>query len=707
MTLNLPSLRSRVRRALLPMAAVPLLASCALSPGFEACTARLGASHEPEALLQLADWASADRPGGPCQRAYAVAVERETARRMQQAEAARASGRFADAVRGYRHVLALQPALDAALQGLRSVERQQALQQQLEEARAAWVRRDAGKARAAVDAVLAQEPGQAEALALRAEIEAQSASSAQPPGLQVALQRPVTLEFRDAPLKQLFEALSRSSGLNFVFDRDVKADQKATMLLRDTTVEQALYYVLLTNQLEYQVMNGNTVLVYPATQVKQKEYQQLNVRTFQMANADVRGVAAALRTLFKGREIVVDERQNMLVVRDTPEAIRTIEKLVALHDVAEPEVMLEVAVLEVTRKRLLNLGVQLPQALSLTPLSASGNQLTLDDLRSLSGATLGSTAPATTINARKQDTDVNILANPRIRVVNRERARVLIGDKVPVITVTTSPQGGFAESVNYVDVGLKLEVEPTIYRGTDVLIRVNLEVSSITGQTTSKLGGVAYTFGTRNATTTLRLRDGENQILAGLISDEDRRIADRLPGLGELPVLDRLLGNKDDSGSKTEIMLSITPRLVRSSSRQIMAVQEFRSGTEASPRERVTSGGEAQPAPRAGLTPAITLSQPGPGGAAQAVPAAAPALPAPAVPVAPAAAPVAAAPAPAPGTAAPAAASATSGSNWPPASGPSAGSLGLGTGLGLGGPASARAMQMDKALTPLSTDVQP
>ncbi|NQW94819.1 MAG: general secretion pathway protein GspD, partial [Polaromonas sp.] len=165
----------------------------------------------------------------------------------------------------------------------------------------------------------------------------------------------------------------------------------------------------------------------------------------------------------------------------------------------------------------------------------------------------------------------------------------------PVITVTTSPTGGFAESINYVDVGLKLDVEPTIYRGNDIVIKLGLEVSNISGSQTSKLGGVAYTFGTRTVTTTLRLRDGENQVLAGLINDDDRKVANKIPAIGELPVVGRLFGSSLDDGKRSEIVLSITPRLVRNINRPEGSSLEFQSGTENSMRERPIATERSQP----------------------------------------------------------------------------------------------------------------
>jgi len=134
---------------------------------------------------------------------------------------------------------------------------------------------------------------------------------------------------------------------------------------------------------------------------------------------------------------------------------------------------------------------------------------------------------------------------------------------VPVVTTTAGATGFVSESVNYLDVGLKLEVEPQVFLEDDVGIKIGLEVSNIAQQIKTAAGTTAYQVGTRNATTTLRLRDGETQVLAGLINDEDRRSANRVPGFAELPVLGRLFSNNDDTVNKTEVVLLITPRVIR------------------------------------------------------------------------------------------------------------------------------------------------
>jgi general secretion pathway protein D len=192
--------------------------------------------------------------------------------------------------------------------------------------------------------------------------------------------------------------------------------------------------------------------------------------------------------------------------------------------------------------------------------------------------------PFLVLNLHHDDGTTNVLANPRIRVKNKEKAKVHIGDRVPVITTTAAATGGFVgESVSYLDVGLKLEVEPLIHIGDEVSMKVGLEVSNIVREIISTTSSSrTYQVGTRNANTVLRLKDGETQILAGLINDEDRRTANRIPGLGELPVAGRLFSSTRESRVKTEIVLLITPRLVRTIDRPDNSVIEFSAGTEAS-----------------------------------------------------------------------------------------------------------------------------
>jgi len=407
--------------------------------------------------------------------------------------------------------------------------------------------------------------------------------------------RPVSIELRDVTVRNVFEVLQRATGVSFVFDRDVRADQRTSITLREASVEEAIRLVLLTNQLEHKVLNETTVFVFPNTPQKLREYQELVVKGFYLANADVKQTANMIRTLVKTRDIFIDEKISLLVIKDTPAAIRLAERLIAAQDLAEPEVMLDVEVLEVGRNRLQQLGIRFPDSLAVSLQGAAGvpGTLTLPEWlnRNSELVQLSFSNPLFLFSLMQEDGTTAVLANPRIRVKNKEKARIHIGDRVPVITTTAAATGGFvSESVQYLDVGLKLEVEPLISLEDEVSIKVGLEVSNIVREV-ARGSSLTYQIGTRNAATVLRLRDGETQVLAGLISDDDRRSAERVPGLGELPIAGRLFSHTRDSTNRTEIVLLITPRLVRTLARPEAGSVEFAAGTEAS------SGGRPGAAP--------------------------------------------------------------------------------------------------------------
>lgn len=409
------------------------------------------------------------------------------------------------------------------------------------------------------------------------------------PELEATYRTSISLEARDTPVRQIFDGIGRQSGLNFLYDKEVRADLLASIFLPNSTVGAAISFLLITNQLDSKVMEGNTILVYPNVPAKQAEYRETVIKTFYLANASAQTVANTLRIILKSRELVVDEKRNLLILRDTAEAVELASRLVTLQDVSEPEVMLDVEIVEVQRNRLNDLGVAWPASLSLTPLlSADGSALTLDQLRRFKSTNTKVRGIASTVTASAAEGNSETLAAPRIRVRNREKARIVIGDKLPTVTTTVSPgNGGFAsESINYLDVGLTLDVEPTIYLNNEVAVRISLEVSGVLDRVTTMSGAAAYRLGTRSVATMLQLRDGENQVLAGLIRNDQRQNAGKLPVLGDVPILGRLFGRGEDNANNTELLLSITPRLVRNIQRPSAVEAEFNSGTETGFRPR-------------------------------------------------------------------------------------------------------------------------
>ena len=569
------------------------------------------AGNEEQGLAKL-EQAMKDHPNDVEIRNYylrhkAVAVQRY----LQIGDNARSSGNVDAAEAAYQRAQRFDPANANAQAGLEAVARERASAGLVKQADEALKRGDNQAALARAQEVLKTNPTQREARAIARKAEEQTMKAeSTSPQLAAALKNTISIELRDAPVRTVFELISKRSGLNFVYDRDVPPDLRVTVFVKDTTIEEVMRFVLVTSQLERRTLNPNTVLIYPNTPAKAQAYRELTVKSFYLANADAKQTANMLRSLVKTRDLFVDEKLNMIVIRDTPEAVRMAEKLIANQDLGEAEVMLEVEVLEVGQNQLTQAGVQWPGQVSLGVTGAAGvaGQITGTEAKNFNSdlVRLNVGDPLVALNLRQQAGRTNVLANPRIRVKSKEKARIHIGDKVPVITTTAGATGFVSESVNYLDVGLKLEVEPVVSLDDDVGIKIGLEVSNISNEVKTSSGTVAYQVGTRNANTTLRLRDGETQVLAGLINDEDRRSAVKVPGASRLPLIGRLFSNNNDTVNKTEIVLLITPRVIRNIERPGVRLEEFNSGTEAD----VGRGGTSVPFGPTSVTPDAPPSRP-------------------------------------------------------------------------------------------------
>src|SRR5882762_4025902 len=489
---------------------------------------------------------------------------------ISSGDALRTAGQYDAAVSTYRRVLVIDSANTRALRGIDGVETDRRHAGMVGEAAKDFGRKDYDGADAILRNVLNEDSGFAPATALSAKINVARGPMNVAPRLKTRNNTKVTLQFRDAPTKMVFEVLARQTGINFVLDKDVKSDSKTTIFVQEVPIEEAIDLVLDQNALARQILSSNMVLIYPNTPAKQKDYEEQIVHTFYLTNAVPKDVEGMLKSVLGAKTLFIDERTSVVVMRDTPDAVRMAEKLVASIDVPEPEVLIEVEVLEIARSKLLNLGITPPgsftaSASSIAKKAAAGatsgaSNLVLSDLSHQNANTIQVSSVSLTANALQTVGNTNTLASPRIRARNKEKAKILIGSRVPVITTSVALLGtgtgsASSSSVQYLDVGLTLEVQPTIYLDGDVAIKVGLEVSSITNKITTPQGTTAYTIGTRNANTLLRLKDGETQILAGLIQDSDTRSAAGIPGLSQIPVVGRLFGSHNSDLEKTEIVL--------------------------------------------------------------------------------------------------------------------------------------------------------
>ena len=339
-----------------------LLAGCAGQQLHHDGMALMTEGRYEEGLAKLTE-ASHAAPDNLKYRVDLLRSRQQTVERMlATASGEREAGRPAAAKAIYESILRINPGNSRALLGLEVLDMDQRHAAALDKAESLLKKHDPEAARDTLKPVLLENPKNGKALLLQRQVEDQLAKSAMTePTLKATFSKPVTLQFRDANLKMVFEALSRTSGINVLLDKDVRPDLKTSLFVKDVSVEDVIDLILLQNQLEKKVISDNTVFIYPATPDKLKEYQDLQIRSFHLTHADPKQVLDMIKTLLKTKELYIDEKTNSIVMRDTPDAIRLAEKMVADQDIAEPEVMLEVEVLEVSRTRASDLGIKYPE----------------------------------------------------------------------------------------------------------------------------------------------------------------------------------------------------------------------------------------------------------------------------------------------------------------------------------------------------------
>lgn len=402
-----------------------------------------------------------------------------------------------------------------------------------------------------------------------------------------ALTTPVSLELKDVSVVNALQLLSESSGINFVLDKDVRADLKTTIFVKDTAIKDVLALIFKTSQLQGKALNTSTYLIYPQAADKAKQYEDLVVKSYFLEGQNGKKVMEMVQALVNPKFIYLDETAPYITVRDTQDVINVVDRLVQVADTVKPEVVLDVEILEVSSDKIKNIGLQFPTTVtgSLSPLAQITNGFTgytIDDLKNLNRDSwrIGLPDPALVANLKYQDGGADLLANPKIRVQNLEKAKILLGDKVPVITTTTNQtSSAITESISYLDVGLKLEAIPLVHPSGDVTINMDLEVSNIVREVRSTSGLLTYQIGTRSTHTAMRSRNGETQMLAGLIKNEQRDSASRLPGIGQIPLLGKLFSSESDTRNKTEIVLLITPHIVRGQGMPAPHDAQFVSGS--------------------------------------------------------------------------------------------------------------------------------
>jgi general secretion pathway protein D len=491
----------------------------------------------------------------------------------QRADTLYAAQQYADAEVAYQRVLEQYPTNKAAAEGLQRTRLAYQHATMLKSAKAAFDDQDLSKADYLLRTILAENATHQEAKMLYEQLEKnRNRKFGVVPNMQSSFKKKISLELKNTPVKNAFEYIGKAGNLNFSYDQELSDAIRVNLFLRDTPIEDAIDVLLTSHQLGKKVLNANTLLIYPLSRAQ--EYEELFVRSFYLANMDAKRALSLVKSVLKAKDVYIDEKLNTLVMRDTLDKVKVAEKLIASQDLNEPEVMLEVEVMEINRRNLEQLGIQYPSQIGLgvqgnsigssDGVTPQAGKLSLTELRHFNGdfGVFSVNDPAIVLNLLHQDTDTNLLASPKIRVKNRDKAKIHVGDKIPVLTSIANAQGFVSQTVNYIEVGIKLNVEPVVQLNDQVSIKVGMEVSNITDQVRTDNGVLAYTIGSRNANTTLQLKNNETQILAGLFRDDEQKTQRRVPGLGSLPFIGKLFSNDSNDKRKNEIVLLITPRIL-------------------------------------------------------------------------------------------------------------------------------------------------
>lgn len=417
-------------------------------------------------------------------------------------------------------------------------------------------------------------PDQKRAALKLAEIEKEETGASRE-GLALTSSAPITLNFRDTDIRDAYEFLTKSFGVNVVFDDGVK-NVPVTLYAKDVTFKQGLDLLLATSKTFYRKIGPNSILLAMDSKEKRGQYEDEVMRTFSLNTIRAKDMSDILKGLMTIKKIVINEELNTITIRDTDDVLRLVERTIEVNDRKPAEVILDVEILEIDRTKAETLGLdfgsyQISASIPPYPLTQSFSAARSSGLLTL---------PTATLNFFKQDVDAKTLANPRLRVLSGRSAKIHIGDRVPLIATTIQDATGQVRNTfDYKDIGIGLDAAPLVHLDNSVTVKLGLVVSTL-GQNLGTPSQPAYSIGSRDAETYMLLRDGETAILGGLIQDSDRNNKVFVPGLGEIPALGSLFTNYNNSAGRTDVLLTITPHVVRGWEQPSPSERRFFSGTE-------------------------------------------------------------------------------------------------------------------------------
>ncbi len=442
-----------------------------------------------------------------------------------------------------------------------------------------------------------------------------------PPQLKPFSLEPINLKMTN-DARVAYETIAKLAGLSVIFDPDFTS-RRIPVELPNVTLEQALDAVALESKSFWKPLTPTVIFVAPDTPQKRKDVEDEVVRTFYLSNTltpqDLTEVVTGLRSLLDLRRVQQVNAQNAIVIRDTPDKLALAAKIIRDIDKAKPEVLIHVQVVTASVDRLRDLGILPGQSVSIafTPRTAlqpnsgtptgsgtttststsvvTATQITLDNLKNLSGADYSATLPGATANAILTDNKTRIIQDPEVRVSDGEKATLKIGDRVPV--ATGSFQAGVGVGVGtgagvvnplvntqfqYIDVGVNIDVTPRVHPDGDVSMKLSIEVSQITG--TSNIGGINQpVISQRKIEHDVRLKDGEASVLGGLIERTETKNVNGIPGLADLPLFRYLFSDNSNEVKEDEVLIVVTPHIIRFPSIVANNLQTVASGTDSNP----------------------------------------------------------------------------------------------------------------------------
>jgi general secretion pathway protein D len=403
---------------------------------------------------------------------------------------------------------------------------------------------------------------------------------ARAPMLEPSSDRPINLNFpQPKPIKQIYQSLASAAGINVIFDPQLK-DDNVSIVLNNIDFQKALETLLRQENHFYKVIDDHTMLIAADNPQNRKTYEDLVIRTFFLSNGDVTEVSNALRSLLQTTRISINKAENSITLRDTADKVAIAEKIIEQNDKQLAEVVVDVELLQIDVNKTQDLGLLLSSyAASATQTAPGGKNnygadipagsFTWDQLKQLSLRSFGFTIPSLTYSFIKNNTDAELLAKPQLRISEGQKAQLIIGDKVPIPTTTfntgTTVGGNIVPvtSFQYQDVGIKIDVEPRVHHNKEITMKLTVEVSNLNGFVTVQQGQNQPIIGTRTISSNIRLKDGETNFLAGLLRNDKSHNTDTIPFLGDIPILGRLFSKKSTTNKTSDLVLTLTPHIIR------------------------------------------------------------------------------------------------------------------------------------------------